>query len=133
MRPRAGLIASSQISSPTPVAPRYTSAPPSALAIAGQLAHVAVEEIERDVEIGRTLVEPHELQHIGRRVLRSGRIAVRHALAIGPLELAVVDGALPGGGKRRGRRARASARTKRRLKASLSAGAPRRPRPPPCI
>ena len=39
---------------------------------AGQLAHVAVEEIERDVEIGRTLVEPHELQHIGRRVLRSG-------------------------------------------------------------
>src|SRR5215211_2227908 len=101
MRPRAGLIASSQISSPTPVAPRYTSAPPSALAIAGQLAHVAVEEIERDVEIGRTLVEPHERQHIGRRVRRSGRIAVRHALAIDPLELADVDRAVAGERARR--------------------------------
>src|SRR4051794_5023530 len=68
---------------------------------AGQLAHVAVEEMERDVEIGRTLVEPHELQHIGRRVLRSGRIAVRHALAIDALEPGEVDRAVAG---ERGRR-----------------------------
>src|SRR5215212_9871661 len=63
---------------------------------AGQRAHVAVEEIERDVEIGRPLIEPHEPQHVGRRVRRTGRIAVRHALAIDPLEPADVDRAVAG-------------------------------------